>query len=394
MKNDRILLAHGSGGKLSEELIQSIFVPAFGNPALQKMDDSATIEFPLPLGEGQGEGQNEEAVRRALTPVNVPSGTFTLSQGEREFGASQGERELGVSQREREIVASRLAMTTDCHVVKPLFFEGGDIGRLAVCGTVNDLAMVGARPLHLTVGFILEEGLPIETLKKVVASMRAAAEEAGVVVVAGDTKVVERGSADGMFITTTGMGLVPEGVDISGSNARPGDVVLLSGAIGDHGIAVLSRREGLEFGAPVASDVAPLNHLVRAMLEAGPGIRCLRDPTRGGLATTLNELASQSGVAIRIEESRIPVRPAVQAACEMLGYDPLYVANEGKLVAVVPEGEADRVLKAMRRTRYGEDARLIGTVLPEPTGKVLMKTRIGGTRVVQMLMGEMLPRIC
>ncbi len=345
MKNDRILLAHGSGGKLSAELIQRLFVPAFGNPALNRMDDSAVLSlFPLPKGEGQS--------------------------------------------------GSRLAMSTDCHVVKPLFFEGGDIGRLAVCGTVNDISMVGARPLYLAAGFVLEEGLPIGTLEQVVASMKTAAEEAGVAVVTGDTKVVEQGSADGLFITTTGVGVVPEGIDVSGSNARPGDLVLLSGPIGDHGIAVLSRREGLEFDIPVASDVAPLNHLVEALLEAAPHLRALRDPTRGGLATTLNELAAQSGVAIRIEEEQIPIRPAVQAACEMLGYDPLYVANEGKLVAIVPPDEAEPALAALKKTRYGEEARLIGAVLPEPPARVLMKTRIGGTRVVQMLMGEMLPRIC
>ncbi len=339
------MLAHGSGGQLSEELVRSIFAPAFANPALAKMDDSAVLNFPLPAGEGQGEG-------------------------------------------------SRLAITTDCHVVKPLFFEGGDIGRLAVCGTVNDVAMAGATPLYMTAGFILEEGLPIDTLKRVVASMKEAAEEAGIAIVAGDTKVVEQGGADGMFITTSAVGLVLDGVEVSGGNARPGDVVLLSGSVGDHGIAVLSRREGLEFGSPVASDVAPLNHLVAAMLEASPNLRCLRDPTRGGLATTLNEFASQSGVAIQVEEGLIPVQPAVQAACDMLGFDPLYVANEGKLVAVVPPEEAGRVLEAMHRTRYGEDARTIGRVLEKPAGKVLMKTRIGGTRIVQRLMGEMLPRIC
>ena len=374
MKNtDRILLAHGSGGKLSAELIQSVFVPAFGNPALGRMDDSAVVDL------------------AALTPVNMPSGVFTLPQGERETAHYSS---LITHHSSLITHHSRLALTTDCHVVKPLFFEGGDIGRLSVCGTVNDLAMVGARPLYLAAGFVLEEGLPVETLERVVASMKAAAEEAGVVVVAGDTKVVEQGSADGLFITTSGVGLVPEGIDVSGSNARPGDAVLLSGPIGDHGIAVVSRREGLEFGAPVASDVAPLNHLVSAMLEANSRVRVLRDPTRGGLATTLNEIAAQSGVAIQIEEEQIPVRPAVQAACEMLGFDPLYVANEGKLVAVVPAEAAEAVLAAMRRTRYGEEARRIGTVLPDPAGRVLMKTRIGGTRIVQMLMGEMLPRIC
>lgn len=358
---DRVLLAHGSGGRLSAELIETVFVAAFGNPALDRMDDSAVLDL------------------AAFAPW--------ASKGSP--GASQGESDTSLI-----TPNPRLAITTDSHVVKPLFFEGGDIGRLAVCGTVNDLAMAGARPLYLAAGFILEEGLPIATLMQVVASMKEAAAEAGVSVVAGDTKVVERGGADGLFITTTGVGLVPPGVDVSGSNARPGDAVLLSGSIGDHGIAVLSRREGLEFRVPVASDVAPLNHLVDTMLRVCPGIRALRDPTRGGLATTLNEIATRSGVAIRIEEALIPVHATVQAACEMLGYDPLYVANEGKLVAVAPAEEAARLLEAMRQTRYGEGARQIGTVLSEPTGKVLMKTAIGGTRVVQTLMGEMLPRIC
>ncbi len=373
MKVDRVLLAHGSGGKLSAELIQRVFVPAFGNPALNRMDDSAVVPLsPLPLGEGHA-----MLSLFPLTMGKAQTGQRACSRGE---GSGAGE--------------ARLALTTDCHVVKPRFFEGGDIGKRAVCGTVNDLAMVGATPLYLAAGFVLEEGLPIETLEQVAASMKAAAEEAAVQVVTGDTKVVEKGGADGLFITTTGVGIVPQGIDISGSNGRPGDVVLLSGHIGDHGMAVLSQREGLEFGAPVASDVAPLNRMVQALLEASPHLRALRDPTRGGLATTLNELAAQSGVAIRIDEDRIPIRPAVQAACEMLGFDPLYVANEGKLVAIVPLEEADNALDAMRSTRYGEDARIIGTLLPEPAGKVLMRTRIGGTRIVQVLMGEMLPRIC
>ncbi|MGE5620632.1 MAG: hydrogenase expression/formation protein HypE [Sphingomonadaceae bacterium] len=378
MRDDRILLAHGSGGKLSAELVQSVFVPAFGNPALSRMDDSAVLSLPLlTLGGGKGEGSSVESPS-TLIPA--------LSQGER----GQARHSSLITRHS----TGRLAMSTDCHVVQPLFFKGGDIGRLAVCGTVNDLAMVGAKPLYLSAGFILEEGLPIAVLKQVVASMKAAAEEAQVAVVTGDTKVVQRGSADGLYITTAGVGIVPDGVDLSGSNARPGDVVLISGPIGDHGMAVLSQREGLEFDAPVVSDVAPLNHLVEALLEASPNLRTLRDPTRGGLATTLNEVAAQSGVAIRIEEERTPVRPAVQAACEMLGYDPLYVANEGKLIAIVPAEEATRALEALRATRYGEEASIIGTVLPDPVGKVLMKTRIGGTRVVQMLMGEMLPRIC
>ncbi len=349
MKSDRILLAHGSGGKMSADLIRSVFAPAFSNPVLERMDDSAVVSL-------------------AISPQS----------------SALGPRSLG----------GRLAVTTDSHVVKPLFFEGGDIGRLAVCGTVNDLAMVGAQPLYLTAAFVLEEGLPIAILERVVASIKAAADEAGVAVVAGDTKVVERGSADEMFVTTTGVGVVPEGVDVSAANARPEDAILISGSIGDHGMAVLSRREGLEFGGPIASDVAPLNHLVEALLEAAPHVRSLRDPTRGGLATVLNELASQSGTAMQVEEEAILVRPIVRAACDMLGYDPLHVANEGKFVAVVPPEEAEAALSAIRGTRYGEDARIIGAVLDGPAGRVLMRTRIGGTRVVQTLMGEMLPRIC
>jgi hydrogenase expression/formation protein HypE len=345
MKAERILLAHGSGGRLSQELVESVFLPAFTNPALARLDDSAVLE---------------------VGPRNAATGSRPL----------------------------RLAVTTDAHVVKPLFFQGGDIGRLAVCGTVNDLAMAGAQPLSLTAAFVLEEGLPVAVLREVVGSMRAAAEEAGVAVVAGDTKVVERGAADGMFVTTTGVGFVQDGIDLSSTNARPGDVVILSGSVGDHGIAVLSKREGLEFGAPVASDVAPLNHLVAAMLETSPRIRCMRDPTRGGLATALNELAARSGVAIEIEEHRVPVDPAVQAACEMLGYDPLYIANEGKLVAVAPAEDAGPLLAAMRRTRYGERACIIGRVLPAPAGRVSMKTGIGGTRILHTLSGELLPRIC
>ena len=363
MKSDKILLAHGSGGKMSADLIRSVFAPAFRNPVLERMDDSAVLDL---------------AISHQLSAVS----------------GQLADRRTQNSEPRTQNSGRRLALTTDSHVVKPLFFEGGDIGRLSVCGTVNDLAMVGAQPLYLTVAFVLEEGLPIAILERVVASMKAAADEAGVVVVAGDTKVVERGSADEMFVTTTGVGVVPEGVNVSGGNARPGDAVLISGSIGDHGIAVLSRRDGLEFSGPIASDVAPLNYLVGALLEAAPHVCSLRDPTRGGLATVLNELAAQSGAAMRIEEDAILVQPPVRAACEMLGYDPLHVANEGKLVAIVPSEEAEEALSAMRGTRYGEEARLIGTVLAEPAGRVLMKTRIGGTRVVQMLMGEMLPRIC
>lgn len=336
---DRIVLGHGSGGRLSHDLIRRVFLPNLSNPSLCALNDGAVLA--LPDGDG------------------------------------------------------RLVVCTDAHVVRPLFFPGGDIGRLAVCGTVNDLAMMGARPLWLTAAFVLEEGLPIETLQRVVRSMQAAAAEAGVQVVAGDTKVVERGSADGLFITTAGVGWVPAGVEISGANARAGDVVLISGTLGDHGIAVLSEREGLGFETELQSDVAPLHELVKAMLTAAPGaVHALRDPTRGGLATTLNEIARQSGVAIEIEERAIPLHPAVQSACEMLGFDPLYVANEGKLVACVAPEAAEIVLAAMRAHPYGRQAAAIGRVKEGPAGQVTLKTPIGGTRLLDMLAGEMLPRIC
>ena len=339
-KTAKILLAHGSGGRLSHELVGKEFLPPWANPILGQLNDSAVF----PLG--------------------------------------------------RDGSGPRLAFTTDSYVVKPLFFKGGDIGRLAVCGTVNDLAMVGAEPLYLSAGFVIEEGLALSTVRAVVRSMREAAAEAEVRIVTGDTKVVERGAADGLFVNTAGVGVVPPGVEIGGGRAQVGDVVILSGSIGDHGIAVLSQREGLEFESPVASDVAPLNRLVAAMLAAGSNVHVLRDPTRGGLATTLNEIAGQSGVAVHIEEGKIPLKEGVWAACEMLGFDPLHVANEGKLVAMVAPQDAQAVLAAMRATRYGEEAAIIGEVAAEPVGKVLMRTNIGGTRIVHMLVGEMLPRIC
>jgi hydrogenase expression/formation protein HypE len=340
---DTILLSHGSGGKLSYDLIDRVFRPAFRNAVLDQGDDAAVFDPPA---------------------------------------------------------SGRLAMSTDSYVVKPLFFPGGDIGRLAVCGTVNDLSMVGATPYYLTAGFILEEGLEMEIVQRVALSMSAAAREAGVRIVTGDTKVVQRGEADGLFINTTGLGVVPEDVRVSGSLARAGDVVIVSGTVGDHGIAVVSQREGLAFQSEVRSDAAPLNGLVAALLAAGrrsglPGpVHVLRDPTRGGLATTLNEIARQSGVAVRLEETSIPVRPQVRAACEMLGYDPLYVANEGKLVALVDARFAPGALACLRTLPFGADAMIIGEVFAEPAGKVLLKTRIGGTRIVDMLTGEMLPRIC
>jgi hydrogenase expression/formation protein HypE len=332
---DKILLAHGSGGKLAHDLVEKSFVKRLANPLLDKLDDSAV---------------------------------FNLS--------------------------GRLAFTTDSYVVSPIFFPGGDIGKLAVCGTVNDLAMSGAKPLYLSLAFIIEEGLSLAELEKIVSSVQKAAQEAGVEIITGDTKVVPRGGADKLFINTAGVGLIPEGVDISGDRARPGDKIILSGAIGDHGIAVISQREGLSFATKLKSDCAPLGGLVAQMLEASPNIHCLRDPTRGGLATSLNELAKQSKVSMRIEEAKIPVREEVLGACEMLGFDPLYVANEGKLVAIVPDEDAHKILKAMKNNKYGRKAVIIGEVGAENPGRVVMKTVLGAHRIVDMLVGDLLPRIC
>ncbi|MDI6747094.1 MAG: hydrogenase expression/formation protein HypE [Rhodocyclaceae bacterium] len=288
----------------------------------------------------------------------------------------------------------KLVLSTDCHVVSPLFFPGGDIGCLAVHGTINDVAMMGARPLALTAGFVIEEGFALADLDRIVASMAAASRAAGVPVVAGDTKVVERGKGDGVFITTTGFGVVPVGVELSGTRARPGDVILLSGSIGDHGMAIMSQRESLAFEAPIVSDTAALHELVAAMLATGADLRCLRDPTRGGLATTLNEIARQSGVGMLLDEMAIPLQPAVAAACEFLGLDPLYVANEGKLVAIVAAADANRVLAAMRTHPLGAKAARIGTVQADPGHFVQMTTCLGGRRNVDWLAGEQLPRIC
>ena len=333
--DESILLAHGSGGKLSHELVEKKFLPFLANPALNKLDDSAIFE-----------------------------------------------------------ASGRLAFTTDGYVVNPIFFPGGDIGKLAVCGTVNDLAMSGARPLCLSLSAIIEEGFLLRELEQIVYSVKKAAEEAEVSIIAGDTKVVNRGQADKLFITTSGVGMISPGVDISGANARAGDKVLLSGTIGDHGIAIMSQREGLRFFVTLESDCAPLNKLVSQMLEVSSRIHCLRDPTRGGLATTLNELARQSKVGIAIEEAEIPVREEVKAACELLGLDPIYVANEGKLVAIIDPADADKILARMRKNRYGRDAAIIGEVTNERPGKVVMKTKLGPSRIVDMLSGELLPRIC
>lgn len=337
LKHGRIDMNHGAGGRAAAQLIEELFVELLGNEYLRQGDDGAAL--PMPEGE-------------------------------------------------------RLVMATDAHVVSPLFFPGGDLGCLAVHGTINDVAMCGARPLYLSASFILEEGFPLSDLRRLVASMAAAAREAGVPVVTGDTKVVERGKGDGVFVSTTGVGVVPRGVKVGGANARPGDVVLLSGTIGEHGVAVLSQRESLEFETTITSDTAALHGLVSAMLAASTGVRVLRDPTRGGLATTLNEIARQSGVGMRLEEAAIPVLPQVDAACELLGLDPLYVANEGKLVAVCEAAAADAVLAAMRAHPLGAQAARIGVVTEDAHRFVQMDTRFGGRRVVDWLSGEQLPRIC
>jgi hydrogenase expression/formation protein HypE len=341
---DRILLGHGSGGRLTAELIQRVFLPGFDNTILSALEDQATLSLPRPTG--------------------------------------------------ANLCAPRLAFTTDAFVVRPLFFPGGDIGRLAVHGTVNDLAVGGAEPLYLSAAFILEEGLPLADLQRIVASMRTACAEAGVALVTGDTKVVDRGKGDQVFITTSGIGVIPEGLFLSIHAARPGDCILVSGTIGDHGIAIMSVREGLEFETVLESDTAPLNGLVAAMLEACPRIRCMRDPTRGGVSSALNELAAASHVGVVLKEAALPLRPEVRAACEMLGLDPLYVANEGKLLAVVPPDDAERVLAAMRTHPLGRNAAVIGEVVFEHPGMVLLRSLVGGQRVVTLLAGEQLPRIC
>jgi hydrogenase expression/formation protein HypE len=291
-------------------------------------------------------------------------------------------------------VGGRLVLSTDSHVVSPLFFPGGDIGCLSVNGTVNDLAVMGATPRYLTAGFILEEGLALSDLARIVESMAHAAREANVKLVAGDTKVVEQGKGDGVFITTAGAGFLPEGIRLSGDQARPGDVVLVSGTVGDHGMAIMGQRESLSFDAPIRSDTAALNGLTAAMLATGAAIRAMRDPTRGGLAATLNEIAHQSGVGMHLDEAAIPVRPEVDAACELLGLDPLNIANEGKLIAICAAEDTDKLLAAMRAHPLGAQAAVIGRVVEDPNGFVQMKTRFGGRRMVDWLSGEQLPRIC
>ena len=336
MRKNKILLAHGGGGSLTKRLIEELFLPPFKNPILEVLDDSAV---------------------------------FKIEKG-------------------------KMAFSTDSYVVNPLFFPGGDIGKLAICGTVNDLAMSGARPLYLSVSLIIEEGFLLKDLKRIIASMKEASEEAGIEIVAGDTKVVNKGSADRLFITTTGIGIIGKGIDISGANARVGDALIVSGYLGDHGIAIIKEREGLDFRTKLMSDSAPLNHLVADMVKVSDKIHVLRDPTRGGLVTVLNEIAQSSGVGIEIFEDKIPIREEVKGACEMLGYDPLYVANEGKLVAFVAPKDANKVLKVMRKNKYGKNAKIIGKVIKKPEETVLLRTRIGGSRILDMLVGEQLPRIC
>jgi len=331
-----VLLGHGSGGKLSAELLRDIFLPAFDNPILARLDDQAAIQ------------------------VN----------------------------------GCRLAFTTDSYVVKPLFFPGGNIASLAVHGTINDLAMGGAKPLFLSAAFIIEEGLPLETLRRLADSLQRAAKSAGVSVVTGDTKVVEKGSADGLFINTSGIGILRAGVELSSNRARPGDRILLNGPIGEHGIAILAQREGIAFETTIESDSAPLHSLVAAMLDTNAEFRCFRDPTRGGLSSALNEIAAQSRVGIVLEEAEIPMREEVKGACELLGLDPLYVANEGKLISIVEPSSAEKVLEAMRRHPQGRESRIIGMVTDANPGMVAMRTVLGTKRIVDMLAGDQLPRIC
>lgn len=335
MVSDKVTLAMGAGGKLSQDLMQEVILPAYDNPILEEMHDGATVEM-----------------------------------------------------------SNKVAFTTDSYVVQPLFFAGGNIGKLAVCGTVNDLSMTGAVPRYISVGLILEEGFPIADLKKILGTMHDMAQEAGIYIVTGDTKVVERGKADGIFINTAGIGDIIPGTHISPHNVKRGMKVILSGYIGDHAAAIMAGRHDLELPETVKTDCAPLNHLTRAMLDAAPDIAVLRDPTRGGVAAVLNEIAEASHCDILIDEDEIPVHPEVQGVCDILGFDPLYLANEGKCVAFVPAEEAEKVLDVMHANKYGKDARIIGEVTDGTAGQVGLRTSIGGIRVVDMPLGNLVPRIC
>jgi len=332
---DKVILAHGSGGRLSHDLIEKYLLPHLGNTILGRMDDSAVLDL-----------------------------------------------------------KGRIAFTTDSYVIKPVFFPGGDIGRLAVCGTINDLATSGAEAKYISLSLIIEEGFPFADLEGIISSVSGTAKEAGVQVVTGDTKVVDHGSADRIFINTSGIGIIPEGIDISGGNAREGDKVIISGTVGDHGIAVMAQREGLKFSVPVVSDCAPLNGLVSDILKVSGKIRCLRDPTRGGLATTLNEIAAQSNAGILIEDKKIPVKDAVRGMCEILGFDPVYIANEGKMVIIAAAEDAGRIIDALQKNKYGRDAVVIGEVTSQHRGRVILKTALGASRILDMPAGDLLPRIC
>lgn len=337
----QVLLGHGSGGTMMKRIIDEVFFAAYAGEELMRGDDAAALP-----------------------------------------GPKEGER---------------LAFSTDSFVVTPHFFPGGNIGKLAICGTVNDVATSGAVPKYLSCGFVLEEGYPIEDLKKICQTMAETAKEAGVHLVTGDTKVVNRGHGDGVFINTSGVGFIPEGVDLSGAHCKPGDKILVTGTLGDHGITIMSCRESLSFAAPVESDAAPLNHLIAEVLAAAPDTRCFRDPTRGGLASTLNELAEQSQVDMLVKEADVPVKDAVLGACDMLGYDVMQVANEGKMVCVVPADQAEAALAAMHANKYGVDAAIVGEVaemVPERGPKVYLETPLGSNRILDMLVGEQLPRIC
>lgn len=336
MKSDKILLDHGSGGKISHRLTTDLMLPVFNNPILSELNDG---------------------------------GIFELD-------------------------GLRLAFSTDTYTVDPIFFPGGSIGDLAINGTVNDIAMCGADPIYLSVGLIIEEGFCVAILKKIISQMGTAASIAKVTVVTGDTKVVPKGAADGIFINTSGIGLIPPNVHVASYNAKLGDQIILSGTIADHGVTVLTQREGLSFGSHLRSDTAPLNHMMKQILAASQKVHVLRDPTRGGVGTALNEIAEKSQIGIRIYEDRIPLKKEVMAACELLGFDPLYLANEGKLLAFVPQEDADSVLSAMQDNPYGKEAAVIGEVVADHNGKVFIKTRIGGERMLDMLSGEQLPRIC
>ena len=336
MKNDKILLDHGSGGKISHLLTTDMLLPVFDNPILAQLNDGAIFEL---------EGK-------------------------------------------------RMAFSTDSYTVDPIFFPGGNIGDLAINGTVNDVAMCGGQPVYLSVGLIIEEGFPVKDLETIVSEMGRAAETAGVTVVTGDTKVVPKGAVDKIFINTSGLGLIPRDVDIASHKARPGDQIILSGTIADHGIAILTQREGLSFATSITSDTAPLNHMVKQMFAVSKAIHVLRDPTRGGVGTALNEIAEKSKMGIRIYEEQIPLKNEVAAACELLGFDPLYLANEGKLLAFVAGHDTEAVLAAIRENPFGQDATVIGEVVEDHAGRVIMQTRIGGSRIVDMLAGEQLPRIC